>query len=317
MDSVIDPNDLVGNYVGKYKILKLQEENTKFDNCKYKVYCTKCGMTTVDSHPMRAEDIFKTAYNDICHHSLMRAHDYIGETIGKYHIIDYLGKYKNGHDNLFKVRCNICGFEGNMAMSAIKKSSNKNNCNHVNITGWKNNIIRTKYYSMIYRCYNPNNLYYSAYGGRGIKICDEWLNDPLSFQDWAYNNGYEEGLTIDRINNDGDYCPDNCQWVTPLYNSKFAGYATILHIKIGNVDLYDTIQGWSIRLFNNKHYISSVTRNLDNENKIKTALQIIINNLPKNLFYNNDGTINPVVIYDNEKPINYDFDSNNELVKKF
>ena len=54
MDSVIDPNDLVGNYVGKYKILKLQEENTKFDNCKYKVYCTKCCMTTVDSHPMRA-----------------------------------------------------------------------------------------------------------------------------------------------------------------------------------------------------------------------------------------------------------------------
>lgn len=64
------------------------------------------------------------------------------------------------------------------------------------------------------RCNNPNNKKYYRYGGRGIAVCEQWQDDFDSFRSWALSNGYEEGLTIDRVNNDDNYSPDNCRWVT-------------------------------------------------------------------------------------------------------
>ena len=64
------------------------------------------------------------------------------------------------------------------------------------------------------RCYNPKNHAYKYYGGRGIKICNKWLNDFMSFYNWSINNGYAKGLSIDRINNNGNYEPNNCRWIS-------------------------------------------------------------------------------------------------------
>lgn len=74
--------------------------------------------------------------------------------------------------------------------------------------------------SMYQRCYNPKHHAYKDYGGRGIVICDEWLGSYDKFINWALKNGYKRGLSIDRIDNNQGYSPDNCRFVTMKENAR-------------------------------------------------------------------------------------------------
>lgn len=70
--------------------------------------------------------------------------------------------------------------------------------------------------NMKQRCSNPKASHYEYYGGKGVSVCEEWKKSFSTFRDWPLSNGYEDGLTIDRIESDKDYCPENCRWVTHL-----------------------------------------------------------------------------------------------------
>lgn len=91
------------------------------------------------------------------------------------------------------------------------------------------------------RCNNPKSHAYKNYGGRGITVCNEWDENFKSFYDWAMNNGYKPNLSIDRIDNDKGYCPDNCRWATRIEQSN--NRRMCRHIIYNEVD--HTIAEWS------------------------------------------------------------------------
>ena len=150
----------------------------------------------------------------------------VGKTVGVFTVIDRMGyKDYDGHA-LYRGICNECGFERITRLYDLKHTTK---CTHIRVDGeiafcktdWSNRRIKEIFDGMKQRCYNKNNKSYRWYGAKGIKICDEWMNNPTLFEEWSIKNGYSYELTIDRIDSSKDYSPDNCRWVTQINNAKY------------------------------------------------------------------------------------------------
>lgn len=127
----------------------------------------------------------------------------------------------------------------------------------------KTRVKHTKHgmsYSHIYkvwvgirtRCYNPKNARYYCYGGRGIKVCDRWLESFINFRD-DMADSYKDGLQLDRINNDGNYEPSNCRWVTASENMKNRQIKANFQSNVPNVYWNKSKQKWEfIRRFDSQ-----------------------------------------------------------------
>ena len=122
---------------------------------------------------------------------------------------------------------------GDTQSCGCSKGNHKHGGRHTRLYSiWTNIKTRTT---------NPNATRFSNYGGRGIKLCQDWANSFEAFRKWAESNGYADGLSIDRINNDGDYEPVNCRWA----NAALQSSNTRISLKLTHNGKTQTLNGWA------------------------------------------------------------------------
>lgn len=143
--------------------------------------------------------------------------DITGVKFNKWTVLKYDESKSINRKSYWICRCE-CGTIRSVRVDNLKKYQScgchkkqllKNRVKH----GQYNTRLYKVWIGMKQRCDNKNNIRYTNYGGRGIKVCESWY-DYSNFYNWAIANGYVKGLTIDRINNNGDYKPDNCRFIS-------------------------------------------------------------------------------------------------------
>jgi len=197
-----------------------------------------------------------------------------GKTFGRLTAISYI--HKNGK-LYWKCKC-VCGnYVDVIPSSLIRGETRSCGCYQREIMSQikrKKSIKQTRLYriwgAMKYRCYNPNCHSYPRYGGRGIEICDEWKNNFLSFQTWALQNGYNDFLSIDRKDCNGNYTPENCRWADAKQQAMNRSSTRFIEYKGEQKSIYD----WSVELkINYDTLIDRINKGLSMEKIMNTPIK--------------------------------------------
>ena len=155
----------------------------------------------------------------------MKKIDLTNKKINNLTVIKKYGTNKR-NEVIWECKCD-CGNTTYVITSKLNNGHTKScGCHRINETikrnykhGLSHSRLYQTWYNMNGRCYKKFFGSYQDYGGRGITVCDEWKNDFLKFYEWAMKNGYNDNLTIDRIDVNGNYEPSNCRWVTQSVNN--------------------------------------------------------------------------------------------------
>jgi hypothetical protein len=149
-----------------------------------------------------------------------------GQTFGRLIVIKDTGKRTRFRNVIYLCLCR-CGNMIEVPQERLRKGDTKSCGCLKKELNYKHGDARKKNQKRLYgiwngmrgRCNNLKDKAYKYYGARGIQVCKEWRNSYFAFKSWATLSGYKEGLSIDRIDNDGNYEPSNCQWITRSENA--------------------------------------------------------------------------------------------------